>query len=205
MNGIARRATALAGLLRVVVFAPEEMLLIAGAPALRRATLDRIATSRFPAYGAALSTYTRALQQRNGLLRAIRDEQADRAELRYWDKPFLDAGGEVVDDRLRLLDDLAAPLATAHAEIAPDEAARAPLGLRYETNAPPAATESPGTPWPGGWRRRPRRRPGMGRHWSARIAMTSPSSTRGGTSPPSPRAASSGRRSWPSSSPSWTS
>jgi DNA replication and repair protein RecF len=143
VNGIARRATALAGVLRVVVFAPEEMLLIAGAPALRRATLDRIATSRFPAYGAALSTYSRALQQRNGLLRAIRDEQADRAELRYWDKPFLDAGGEVVGDRLRLLDELAAPLATAHAEIAPDEAARAPLGLRYETNAPAAAAESP--------------------------------------------------------------
>jgi DNA replication and repair protein RecF len=143
VNGIARRATALAGVLRVVVFAPEEMLLIAGAPALRRATLDRIATSRFPAYAAALATYTRALQQRNGLLRAIRDEQAERAELRYWDKPFLDAGGEVVGDRLRLLDDLAAPLATAHAEIAPNEAARAPLGLRYETNAPAAATESP--------------------------------------------------------------
>ena len=142
VNGVARRASSLAGALRVVVFAPEEMLLIAGAPALRRTALDRIAASRYPAYGSALATYSRALQQRNGLLRAIREEQSDRAELRYWDRPFLDAGADVVGDRLRLLDELAAPLAEAHAEIAPDEAARAPLRLRYETNAPPAAGES---------------------------------------------------------------
>ena len=143
VNGVARRASSLAGALRVVVFAPEEMLLIAGAPALRRTALDRIATSRYPAYGAALATYSRALQQRNGLLRAIREEGADRSELRYWDRPFLDAGADVVGDRLRLLDELAGPLAGAHAEIAPDEAAWAPLRLRYETNAPPAAGESP--------------------------------------------------------------
>ena len=143
VNGVPRRASTLSGALRVVVFAPEEMLLIAGPPALRRSALDRIAASRFPAYGAALSTYGRALQQRNGLLRAIREEQADRGELRYWDRPFLDAGGELVAARLRLLDELAAPLAAAHAEIAPEEAARAPLHLGYVTNAPVAAGETP--------------------------------------------------------------
>ena len=115
------------------------MLLIAGPPTLRRSALDRIAGSRYPAYGPALATYGRALQQRNGLLRAIREEGADRADLRYWDRPFLDAGGEVVAARLRLLDELAEPLAAAHAEIAPDEAARSPLRLRYATNAPAAA------------------------------------------------------------------
>ncbi len=143
VNGIPRRAAALAGALRVVVFAPEEMLLIAGPPALRRGALDRVAASRNPGYASALSTYGRALQQRNGLLRAIREEQADRADLRYWDRPFLDAGGEVVAARLRLLDELTGPLAAAHAEIAPEEAARAPLRIRYETNAPAAAGETP--------------------------------------------------------------
>jgi DNA replication and repair protein RecF len=143
VNGVPRRASTLHGALRVVVFAPEEMLLIAGAPTLRRTALDRVAADRYPAYAAALASYGRALQQRNGLLRAIREEQADRAELRYWDKPFLDAGGEIVGDRLRLLEELAGPLAAAHAEIAPDEAARSALGLRYETNAPATAGETP--------------------------------------------------------------
>lgn len=143
VNGVPRRAGALSGALRVVVFAPEEMLLIAGPPALRRAALDRVAASRHPWYGAALSTYGRALQQRNGLLRAIREDQAAQADLRYWDKPFLDAGGQVVGARLQLLEELMRPLAAAHAEIAPEEAARAPLRIRYLTNAPAAPGEAP--------------------------------------------------------------
>jgi DNA replication and repair protein RecF len=143
VNGVPRRASSLSATLRVVVFAPEEMLLIAGPPGLRRTALDRIAANRFPAYGPALATYTRALQQRNGLLRAIRDEQAERSQLRYWDRPFLDAGGEVVAFRLRTLAELANPLAAAHREIAPDEAAVAGLTIRYETNAPERDGEAP--------------------------------------------------------------
>ncbi len=136
VNGVPRRAASLASALRVVVFAPEEMLLIAGSPSLRRAAIDRIAAGRFPAYGAATATYTRALQQRNGLLRAIREETAERSELRYWDGPFLDAGAEIVEARLRTLYELASPLRAAHAEIAPEEAAAAGLTVRYQTNAP---------------------------------------------------------------------
>jgi DNA replication and repair protein RecF len=119
------------------------MLLVIGAPGLRRAALDQVGVQRFPLYQQQLATYGRALQQRNSLLRAIREEQADRSELRYWDEPLLDAGGALVADRLRLLDELAAPLARAHAEIAPDEAARSRLIVRYATNAPAAAGESP--------------------------------------------------------------
>ena len=101
VNGVPRRAASLSGALRVVLFAPEEMLLIAGPPTLRRAALDRVAASRHPAYSAALATYGRALQQRNSLLRAIREDGADRADLRYWDRPFIESGGEVVETRLR--------------------------------------------------------------------------------------------------------
>ena len=136
VNGLARRATGLAGILRVVVFAPEEMLLIAGSPSLRRAVIDQLASSSSPAYGDALATYGRTLQQRNSLLRAIREEGASRDELRFWDGAFLDSGAAIVTERRRLLEVLAGPLAAAHAEIAPDEAAAARLTLSYSTNAP---------------------------------------------------------------------
>ena len=88
VNGLGRRAAGLAGLLRVVVFAPEEMLLIAGSPSLRRAVIDQLATSGSPAYADAFATYGRTLQQRNGLLRAIREDGASRDELRFWDGTF---------------------------------------------------------------------------------------------------------------------
>jgi len=143
VNGVGRRAAALAAQLRVVVFAPEEMLLIVGSPGLRRAAIDQMAASRSVVYADALATYGRVLQQRNGLLRAIREEEAGRDELRFWDGAFLDAGGAIVAERLRLLDDLAAPLAAAHAEIAPEEGAEAALAVRYVTNAPTAAGEAP--------------------------------------------------------------
>jgi len=143
VNGVPRRATALAEKLRVVLFAPEDMLLVAGSPSLRRATIDQLASTLMPSYAAELATYGRALQQRNGLLRAIRDETAGREELRYWDRPFLDAGGAVVAARHELLRRLAAPIAEAHREIAPEEGAAGQLGLSYETNAPAGPDETP--------------------------------------------------------------
>jgi DNA replication and repair protein RecF len=143
INGLPRRPATLADHLRVVVFAPEDMLLVAGSPTLRRAVIDRLATSLYPTYGSDLATYARALQQRNGLLRAIREETATREELRYWDRPFVEAGGQVVLMRHHLLAELAVPLAAAHAEIAPEEAGRGALGLQYLTNAPTAGAESP--------------------------------------------------------------
>jgi DNA replication and repair protein RecF len=142
VNGVARRATALAEKLRVVLFAPEDMLLVAGSPSLRRATVDQLASTLVPGYAANLATYGRALQQRNGLLRAIRDETAGREELRYWDLPFLDAGGAIVAARHELLRRLAVPLAEAHREIAPEEAAMGELALSYVTNAPAGPDET---------------------------------------------------------------
>jgi DNA replication and repair protein RecF len=136
VNGIVRRAASLAGVLRTVVFAPEEMLLVAGSPSLRREALDRLAGQRSPAYLRDLATYGRALQQRNGLLRMIREEQATRAELRFWDATLLESGTAVREERGRLLAALEAPLAAAHAEIAPEEAATGALELAYATNAP---------------------------------------------------------------------
>ncbi|HSL98425.1 MAG TPA: DNA replication and repair protein RecF [Candidatus Deferrimicrobiaceae bacterium] len=142
VNGVARRAAALGERLRVVLFAPEDMLLVVGPPGLRRAAIDQLAAAAIPGYAAELSTYGRALQQRNGLLRAIREEAATRDELRYWDRPFLDAGAAVVEGRQALLDRLATPLAEAHVEIAPEEAGAGPLRLEPVTNAPAAPGET---------------------------------------------------------------
>ena len=139
VNGVARRPAALGTAMRVVLFAPEEMLLVIGSPGLRRDALDRLASDRSPAYVRALATYERALRQRNGLLKAIREETATRAELRFWDDAFLDAAAQVLDGRSDLLGVLMGPLASAHREIAPEEGA---LTLAYVTNAPARAGET---------------------------------------------------------------
>ena len=85
VNGVNRRPMALASMLRTVLFAPEDMLLIIGPPSLRRTLLDSLVAQREPTATPVMSTYQRTLTQRNSLLRRIREEQADRAELSYWD------------------------------------------------------------------------------------------------------------------------
>ncbi len=140
VNGVPRRPAALSDHLRTVLFAPEEMLLVVGPPTLRRTALDGLTGPHDRSYASNLTTYSRALQQRNSLLRSIREGEADRAQLRYWDEPFLAAGAAIVATRLRVLELLAEPLAAAHREIAPSEDA---LTISYETNAPMRPGETP--------------------------------------------------------------
>jgi DNA replication and repair protein RecF len=131
VNGVNRRAAALSDVLRTVLFAPEDMLLIVGSPTLRRNLLDVLVSQREPTAAAQMSTYQRVLTQRNSLLRRIREEQADRAELAYWDAVIVEHGGRILEWRHETLSALAGPLAEAHREIAPDEAS---LALRYVSN-----------------------------------------------------------------------
>jgi len=131
---------ALGGAIRVVLFAPEDMLLVSGAPSLRRSALDALGVQRFPAHAADLAAYGRALAQRNHLLRAIREERAERSELAFWNGALVESGAAILAVRQRLLADLAGPLSAAHAEIAPGEGA---LAVRYVTGSPALAGESP--------------------------------------------------------------
>jgi DNA replication and repair protein RecF len=140
INGVPRRPAVLAEHLRTVLFAPEEMLLVIGPPALRRTALDTLTAPHDRSYASNLATYGRALQQRNSLLRAIREGLAERDQLRLWDEPFLTAGAAIVAARLRLLDVLTAPVAAAHREIAPAEE---PLTISYSSNASPLPGEGP--------------------------------------------------------------
>ena len=61
-----------------------------GSPSLRRAAIDVLAAARWPMYAEDLSSYGRTIQQRNSLLRAIREETATRDQLRFWDDALLE-------------------------------------------------------------------------------------------------------------------
>ena len=139
VNGVARRPTALAAALPVVLFAPEDMLLVVGSPGGRRNSLDALVVQTVPAAGSTMSNYGRALTQRNNLLRAIREGSAAPDELRYWDAVVIDDGAQIVDWRCAAIEQLAGPLSDAHCEIAPTEE---PVALRYLTNAAPLDGET---------------------------------------------------------------
>jgi DNA replication and repair protein RecF len=140
INGVGRRPAAAAQVLRSVLFAPEDMLLVVGSPSLRRGFLDALIGQREPTAAAVMATYARALTQRNSLLRRIREEAASRDELAYWDAIFCESGAQILRWRGEALEALAQPLALAHAEIAPSEPR---LTLEYVSSSPPRVDEAP--------------------------------------------------------------
>jgi DNA replication and repair protein RecF len=110
INGVPKRGLDLIGRLRVVLFLPEDVNLVAGAPTERRRYLDIMLCQISPVYCRALAEYTRAVSQRNSLLRRLRDQGGDPAQLDFWDRQLAESGSLIHgrrDDALRSLDDLA--------------------------------------------------------------------------------------------------
>jgi len=114
------RTRDLLGALRVTVFAPDDLELIKGGPAHRRAYLDDLLVSAAPRYAAAHSDYERVLRQRNALLKGgVRDESA-RTTLDVFDDQLVAAGAELVRGRLRLAARLTPAVFDAYRELAGD-------------------------------------------------------------------------------------
>jgi DNA replication and repair protein RecF len=100
LDGNAHRALDVVGKLNIVLFLPEDIALVAGAPEERRHYLDVTLCQIDPAYCRALSRYNRVLTQRNALLRQIREGQANATELGYWDEQLAKLGAYVLARRL---------------------------------------------------------------------------------------------------------
>jgi DNA replication and repair protein RecF len=131
VNGVARRQSSVADTMRAVLFRPEEMLLLVGAPSERRRFLDAIAAQRSRAAARDQADLARVLAQRNALLRAIRSEEADAAGLGVWDEQLAVIGGRVTAARLALVDDLAARIGPLHDAVAPPDERDDDVGLVY--------------------------------------------------------------------------
>ncbi|MEO6204307.1 MAG: DNA replication and repair protein RecF, partial [Mycobacteriales bacterium] len=63
------RAREVLGLLRTVLFAPEDLSLVRGDPSERRRFLDDLLVSRAPRFAGVRTDYERVLKQRNALLK----------------------------------------------------------------------------------------------------------------------------------------
>jgi DNA replication and repair protein RecF len=119
VNGVARRASSVSEVARSVLFRPEEMLLLIGAPSERRRFLDAILAQRDRAAARDLGELARVLAQRNALLRAIRREEATMDGLAFWDEQLAVTGARVMAARLALVAEMDALLPGLHDAVAP--------------------------------------------------------------------------------------
>ena len=121
-----KRARELLGVLRTVMFAPEDLAVVKGDPSERRRFLDELVVSRWPRLAGVRSDYDRVLRQRNTLLKSLAGRMRGSSAgaevggtLDVWDTHLAAAGGELMAARLRTLADLAPHVAKAYADIAP--------------------------------------------------------------------------------------
>lgn len=125
VNGsVLPRARDVIGLLRTVLFSPEDLVLVKGDPGDRRRFIDTLLTQRTPRLAGVRADYDRALKQRNALLKSARgrSERVDVATLDIWDDKVASLGAELVAHRLATLEALRPLLADTYRDVAADAA-----------------------------------------------------------------------------------
>ncbi len=116
-NGAKKRAMDVIGKLTTVLFLPEDIELVTGAPALRRRYLDSTLCQINPNYCTALSRYNKILTQRNALLKDLFKRNGNPDQLFYWDEQLAHDGATLVVQRHNTVLDLDTVARQRHREV----------------------------------------------------------------------------------------
>lgn len=112
----------LLGILRTVVFAPDDLSLVKGDPSDRRRFLDGLMVQQTPRLAGVKSDYERVLKQRNSLLKSVRAARGNTdsaiATLSVWDANLARFGAQIMARRVALVEQLRPRLGTAYAAVA---------------------------------------------------------------------------------------
>ena len=120
--------------LRTLVFTPDRLAVVKGAPATRRAYLDRSLSRLLPARGALPVEYAAAVGQRNACLRRLRAGASSREALQPWTERVASLGVGLVDARLEAVALLAEPFARISGLLGLDDAS-----IAYDDEPPTVA------------------------------------------------------------------
>jgi DNA replication and repair protein RecF len=132
------RARDILGLLRAVLFAPEDLALVKGDPGERRRFLDELLVAQAPRFAGVRHDYDRVLKQRNALLKSagatVRAGRGDLRTLDVWDAHLAAAGAELLAARLRLVSSLSPLVEKSYDAVS---GGGAPTALEYRCSLGP--------------------------------------------------------------------
>ncbi len=145
------RARELMGLLRAVLFSPDDLALVKGDPSERRRFLDTLLVSRTPRMAGVRADFDRVLRQRNTLLRsASAAHRSGRSSsqlptLEVWDEHLVRTGAALLTARMELVALLAPYVAASYAHVSAasrrSSAEQANAAIGYRSSVPlPAET-----------------------------------------------------------------
>ena len=121
------------GVLRCVLFAPEDISVVKGDPDQRRRYLDDLLVAMRPRYAGVRADYERVLRQRTALLKSAKARGAVPAgALEVWDDHLVTAGAQLIAGRLRLVGELRDLVARSYSAVSGTER---DTSLRYRMSA----------------------------------------------------------------------
>ena len=130
-----RSAREVLGVLKCVLFAPEDLALVRGDPAERRRYLDELATTRRPSLAGVRADYEKVLRQRTALLKTLapkfRGDSSALETLDVWDGHLAAHGARLVAARVALVNELHPEVEKAYHLLAPSSR---PAALRYRSS-----------------------------------------------------------------------
>ena len=130
------------GVLRTVLFAPEDLALVKGDPGERRRFLDELLTATAPRYAGLRGDYERVLRQRTALLKSAGAKghlrgaarEAMTSTLDAWDAQLARAGAPLLAGRMRLVAALRPHLNAAYEAVSGGPAGEV-SGMNYRSSA----------------------------------------------------------------------
>jgi DNA replication and repair protein RecF len=141
LNGAPTRPREAAGLVRTVVFAPEDLALAKGDPSERRRYLDDLLVLRAPRLSGVRADYERVVKQRNSLLKSLAGMRSSASDpnahhtLEVWDSQLVSTGAALMLARLDLLRELRPYVRQWYSTLAPGETREVALDYRSSSSA----------------------------------------------------------------------
>jgi len=139
-----RSAREILGVLRAVLFAPEDLSLVRGDPSERRRYLDELATTRRPRIAGVRADYDKVLRQRTALLKTAagaryRGDRSALETLDVWDGHLASHGAQLIAARVDLVNELAPEVEKAYQLLAPTSR---PASIRYRSSVEVVESEA---------------------------------------------------------------
>ena len=118
LNGIKlKKLSELLGNINMVIFTPEDINILKGAPQNRRKFLDVMISQLRPNYMHLLTLYLKTLEQRNNYLKQIKFEHKDPSLLDIWDEKLVEYGIKIYEYRKNYIEKLYEHVKKIHKEI----------------------------------------------------------------------------------------
>jgi DNA replication and repair protein RecF len=117
VDGLKKPGRQVIGTFNAVLFLPQMMHVVEGAPDERRRYLDLAISQVTPNAAVALNEYNKVVSQRNALLKQLNEQGGDPEQLEFWDERLAKRGAEIIHQRIQAIHELDLLARSTHAEI----------------------------------------------------------------------------------------